>query len=420
MVSKARPGSASASWRAHHYYSNGVEITDSTSHGFFTWVDSVTHGENLPGWRELLRNGSDATTSLSGTKTELRITPGFFRFSYPEWGPGISRLIDEIGTQGVSILVPTGSPSDEDLTRADALALGKFARKVVDAQTAVKGGVVLGELAQTLRMIKNPAQGLRRLVDDWGEAARAIRSARRLSALKKHIASTAANLADAWLEYSFGWKPLLSDIDDGCKALAQYNTGQSIVTKRIHAMETVDGTPVEDRNLTGESFAVWQRWVLTRGRSTVIYRGAVRVTARDPKQMDPALFGFSPEQFLPTAWELIPYSFLIDYFSNVGDIVNGWSTLFAKLSWSNRTTRRQIVRESGTRAQQAWLSDPIKLLVSVPCKVVATHTSVSRAKYNGTYVPDLVFEMPSFGSMRWLNIAALIASRGNDRSWSYD
>jgi hypothetical protein len=155
----------------------------------------------------------------------------------------------------------------------------------------------------------------------------------------------------------------------------------------------------------------------------VIYRGAVRVEPKDPKEMDPALFGFSPEQFLPTAWELLPYSFLIDYFTNIGDIIYGWSTLTADLAWCNRTSRkwfeRTVICNSDLSFAKTLIPD-MTVVTGTPSKSVVTKTSVSRAEYNGTLIPDFTFELPSFGSLRWLNIAALIASRGNDRKWSYD
>jgi hypothetical protein len=133
--------------------------------------------------------------------------------------------------------------------------------------------------------------------------------------------------------------------------------------------------------------------------------------------MDAALFGFSPEQFLPTAWELVPYSFLIDYFTNIGDIIAGWSSLLVPLKWANKTTRKT---NEVTRVAMSDKSLTANFQSGTPAIVVGRNTYVVRAKYSGTTVPDFDLRVPSLGSQRWLNIAALIASRKSDRSWVFD
>lgn len=322
------------------------------------------------------------------------------------------------GVCGHSVAPPAGNPSNISDAKANAEALGKFAQRILQARTALQGGVVVGELMQTLQMLKNPAQGLRRLVDDWGYAARRIRSTRRVTSLPFHTRTVAQNLADAWLEYSFGWKPLLHDIRDGCRALNTQYAGRPLHVRRITGKATTNGEGYDDNSTINQnSLMIWRGRVRSVGSCTVIYRGAVRVEAVDPHEMDPALFGFTPSQFLPTAWELIPYSFLIDYFTNIGDIVAGWSTLFANLAWCNRTVRKSY-EEIRTADTDKTLSSAF--LSCSPAIVTTSKTSVVRAKYSGTTVPDLTFTIPSLESKKWLNIAALIASRKSDRSWHYD
>lgn len=385
------------------------------------WTDSVTHGDNIPEWRQKLRDGIDVTTSLSGSRVEVRVQPGLFRFQVPKGAPGTIYLRDVGGDQQAGPVIPTGNPSSLDTTRANNEALGRFATKLVNARSAIQGGVVLGELGQTLRMIRNPAMGLRRLVDDFGDIARNIRSSRRLAAMATHKREVAKNLADAWLEWSFGWKPFLRDVQSGSDALTKQFVASGIQTLALKAVGKHQANPVETTLGRQNSFAKWKTTTITVENTMVIYRGAVRVEARNPAVMDPALFGFSPEQFLPTAWELLPYSFLIDYFSNVGEIIYGWSSLLGRLSWANKTTRNSYDTTTYGWADKSYLTNPsASITVNVPHKIVITKSSVSRAKYTGTYVPDLAFTLPSFGSQKWLNIAALIAGRSADRSWFYD
>jgi hypothetical protein len=319
-----------------------------------------------------------------------------------------------------------------DFSKANAQALARLNKSIMKQNTAIQGGIVIGELAQTLRMIKNPALGLRKAADLLQAKARRIRTLWRRNRrgnsssasipgeLNKARKALTENLADLWLEAQFGWKPLMSDINAGSEALQRYKSGQSLKTQRVTGTSRVEVSGTETTVEGTESFAHWKKVERIVGITNVIYRGAIRVEARDPATMDAALIGFNPESWLPTAWELIPYSFLIDYFTNIGDIVYGWSTITQRLAWCNRTVRREYKKTGDTWSDKSLHLPDITSVSIVPATYVCSKRHVSRAEYNGTLVPDLTFEIPDLGSKRWLNIAALIASRKADRHWSYD
>lgn len=393
-----------------------------------TWIDSVTFGDNLKGWRELLRRGMSATTSMSGNKISAKYTPGYGRYeiSKQDLLPTSVYLVEPIGHHLITGMVPGGDPSTISETKADAEAMGKFLRRVRDKQVAFQGGVFLGELGETLAMIRNPAKGLRGLVD---EAHSVLSNVRRLG-FRNSLSRTRVTeqLADAWLELQFGWKPLLRDIGDGCNALSQMKARNRPVTVRVTASHTTETVSSEGDTVHNVSnIAIWRHTGATVNRCMVIYRGALRLEAMSEAEMRRDLLGFNPSNFLPTIYQLIPWSFLIDYFSNVGDIVEGWSQLGTRLAWCNKTTRKEIelTKRSFSNFQQ-WNEDKpfvnpptlVKLTFS-PAISVVTNTVVTRTNYTQAMVPAFVLRVPSFGSLRWLNIAALVAGMNNDRKWVY-
>lgn len=378
------------------------------------WVDTVTTGDNIPGWRDKLRNGEDATTSLVGTKVTARLTNGLARYSFKTYD---TFLVVAVGHLDVDVSLPTKNPATMESSEANAQALGKFNRRITGLRTTFQGATFLGELGQTIRMLRNPARGLRGLVDNWGVSARRIRGSRvfPLPLRKKKVSE---NLADAWLEAQFGWRPLLHDIDSAGQALARLSVKKSLSTRRITAKAESVGSPsvVEYGSMLHNiSVAHFSREI---GRCIVVYRGAVRVEAKSPAVMRAETLGYDPRSWAPTAWELIPYSFLIDYFTNVGDVIEGWSNLGTRLAWCNRTIIRSYEREAVVKG--LLNPDPWRVSYSVtPAKFVCAKTHVSRASYLGTLVPDFTLEVPGSGSLKWLNIAALIAGRNSDRKWSY-
>jgi hypothetical protein len=367
---------------------------------------------------------------MVGSRVTARLSGGTLvaRRNKPPHASGID-TVTVTGFFGVNPSIPSGDPASLDISKANNSALGKFNRRIIEVNTAFKGGIFLGELAQTLRTIKNPAIGLRRTVDDWYTTASGIRrrssqyrtvgGLRRLP-VRELLRRTRQNLADAWLEAQFGWRPLLSDIDDGCKALAILNTGQSLHTGRITARGVADGNSSIYEEPQGSSIAQWISSLSVASHVEVIYRGAVRLEARNPAQMKAELLGFNPASWLPTVWELTPWSFLIDYFTNIGEIVEGWSALFTRLAWCNRTVRSNWVHTYGSRVDAERMSShhASHCRSFAQCQGVITKSSVSRLKIEGTSVPGFQFEIPGFGSLKRLNIAALVAARNGDRSWS--
>lgn len=394
------------------------------------WVDSVTFGTNVPGWRARLRAGESATTTMEGSKLDVRLTAGHLKVLGPKTGdPNHVYLGEATGYMGDGPTLP-GDPSSVDETEANAVALGRFNRRIREVSTAFQGGVFLGELGQTLSMIRNPAKGLRGLVDDGYRSLSRVRrlsSQRTLASGVKAVGNTldgiAKRLGEAYLEVVYGWKPLLSDIRDASNALDRFTAKELPKTVRLTARSKVDGNPSESTVTQGASWVLWNHTTLSVSHCEVIYRGAMRVEAQSDVSMASELLGFDPASFFPTVYELIPYSFLVDYFSNLGEVVEGLSYLGKRLSWCNRTVRRtREVKEhasADTASYRAWYPTVQLSVACVPSKVVATKTSVHRAEFLGTRVPDFRLEVPGSGSLKWLNIAALIASRGSDRKWVY-
>jgi hypothetical protein len=133
--------------------------------------------------------------------------------------------------------------------------------------------------------------------------------------------------------------------------------------------------------------------------------------------MDKArLLGFSPYDFVPTIWELIPYSFVVDYFTNAGEVIESATALDVRYLWGQETIvaqqmyARVFMDARTTPATHAGTPGRILNEYSLqPGKWQHESTSVSRAKVDvSTLVPAFHFKMP--GMRQNLNLAALLAS----------
>jgi len=130
-----------------------------------------------------------------------------------------------------------------------------------------------------------------------------IRAKRRHRNLRKSLPSDASSL---WLEYSFGWSPLFQDVYDGINAI-----GQPIPGGRFKAT-----------GREGFSFSSYYEEFSTNGRCLM---GAF-VEIDNPNSYLAQQMGLANP--IQVAWELVPFSFVVDWVFDVGTCIGALTDFF--------------------------------------------------------------------------------------------
>lgn len=126
-------------------------------------------------------------------------------------------------------------------------------------------------------------------------------------------------IANRWLEYSFGWKPLIEDIYNGISVL------QNPAPKgQIKGSAT---TVRQERFSVGRERYVVSRRVSVRQKATVVVSNPNLYIANQMGLVDP----------IKIAWELVPWSFVVDWFTNLGQVLGTMSD-FAGVTLTNAFT----------------------------------------------------------------------------------
>lgn len=201
--------------------------------------------------------------------------------------------------------------------------------------------VFLGESPESVRMITSAAT---RIVKSYralrhGEVYSAVRYLTGSSNPKRGTRIKSSNaLADNWLELQYGWKPLLSDIKSAAEMLAS----QIEVPRVKRYVATVS----EKHDLTQPAFGV----VFPDAKSSTSRRITAYI-ASDPATL-PVLSGILDPELV--AWELVPFSFVVDWVIPVGDYLtalgfahrlSGNFVLSDRFLWSSGL--RQLVDQPG-------------------------------------------------------------------------
>jgi hypothetical protein len=289
----------------------------------------------------------------------------------------------------------------------------QLVRKIQGVSTQFQSGVFLGELRETLRQIRNPAKALRLGLPAYRqtliERIRGVRNRRRRSIIA----------SETWLEYVYGAAPLISDVRSGAEALARYDNQWYGHSKRVNAVGVAEKVVNWSSSYRNWGFGRYYYSTDLHLTAKTIYSGLVGCGAGNTSGAAFDLFGVRWEEILPTLWELTPWSFLIDYFTNVGDIITAWGYQFFDKRWLKRTQRYTVdtVVDSWldedllkTRVSQGLLSDAQFL----PYRVTYRYSNVTRDSYQGSIVPSFGFEVPGIGSLKWINIGALARLKAFD------
>lgn len=347
-------------WSSSGIHGDGVFVGGNT-----VVLPRTRTGSGKPNWRLLIRLGENATTGLNATYTSIDSVP--FRWFSEYYEPNVKVRRTEIGSGDVAATCPAGTPNIHTCTLDSASARNKasakFYKKLRAKQIQMSGPTFLGELAETTRMIRRPFDGIRKQSKDW------LDRVRKLGSPVRNPGTWNKNLSNAWLEQSFGWAPLINDASDAYKAFQRLNekrdsgpiTASFVETQQDAGLSSPFGPGQDNVSIGVTSYLRVRFNAHNRSRVIVRYKGHLIASSGQPLLANLALFGFNANEFIPTAWELLPWSFLVDYFTNVGDVLTAASTNTNRLAWVNETiiqdgifTCQTLIDDKNTDLSNGW------------------------------------------------------------------
>jgi len=367
--------------------------------GTYVFVDNAIGGDDSA-WRQKVAMGLSAQHAYTRTAVRLEDSASFSahaeRTTDPSWFQPDTQTEDVWGLYS-SVGTLSGSADVTAVNRAKS----NFVSKASAAVTSFQGGTFIGELREAIETIRHPCEGVKRLASSYLLDLKKSRAGFKKATKQRRQ----RHIASQWLEVSYGIRPLLADIHSACQAASDIvnQRANSPTLKGFGKARAYLGTAGSD-----DAFKICTlhfkgvRYVDTK----VVFYGAVRQDLGQPSQFILDKLGLNLPNFLPTVWELIPYSFLADYFTNVGQFVQALSFPTSRLAWSGSTTlvkSHQVVYLAsvtlnagpGVKSQTQFS----------PGKTHVVRTTIDRA-VSPSLVPSLQVHIPS-GVEQWTNMLAL-------------
>jgi hypothetical protein len=271
-----------------------------------------------------------------------------------------------------------------------------------------------------IKAVVNPTRAIKVLID-LGLMFRKKVSRMNLGQASRFLAKNAAN---SDLYYNFGIKPAINDIRSALSAHQKVerrmrylagNSGRFVPVRVRKALSCgITNVPLDSSSSSVNTHFQWQ--CLSKESVAVIGAwGRVREDLNFGESWSAYLQYFGINKIVGLAWELIPFSFVVDWFTNAQERINYYTRLrtggpFTEISRLWASERKEIVEElycipgyhpSRTR-HIVSPSDPF-----VVCKRHITDYS------RFTKIPDVsgVVDLSTLGSFHILRTGSLIVQR---------
>jgi len=419
---------------------------------FYRPTVSVTRtrtGSSNPNWRQAIRSGLNASTPLSASEQNFTAKPVIGGTSQTRYGQAWSNAtVAGILHNGAGTIPAVHDPYGNALDEADAQAIKYLYSRINQVRTQFSGGIELGQLRMTIHQMVRPAEALRiyllkhlkkqkGILKKFETSLRAERwkiietaPVRDLTPGKTRVIQRTGKqktllraLADSHLEAVYGWSPLIADIRDAAVGVARLVHDATPQRFRIFGQsEQVNAQSADLTTVNSIPFLISRS---STAKVIVIYYGALSESAMS-HMAGPALnrivntMGLGPRDWLPTAWDLLPWSFVADCFANIGDVISAACTDTSVVA---RLTKVVIIETHHTDRYAINIAKVLAQNDSVnhwtasgtPGEYDRVYRTVSRGPTGMPYLaPRISVLGPS--SRQWLNLAALYISGRSTRN----
>lgn len=426
-TNKPKKGSKSASvsqpQTASVYTADVQQVRDgdpTVSKGFlrsYTWLDS-RNGVTFPNWERVIASGGNATTAMTAVRTELRFVPGQIGYTFKPaaakqvWSDAVS------GMYGLPITSLNGYALPSLLqSSVDNGASAKFLDKLYALEHSADIGESLAEYRQTLALVGNPLQQFYRLqLLHVNRCIRALkerqkRYGRPLSRFSRgEVAELNGIVGSSYLIYKFGVMPLIADLSAAFEAI---DGARASIGSKISTSFKADSVVVDtETQAVVVNFLYYRHRELGTVSYSVRYQAGIRV---EEVKVLPYLqrLGVIPERFVPTIYAILPYSWLLDYFTGLSTAIDAVFADMGLVSWMAKTTRKtstkQFIAKPDEARTKAALGAFMLSYTGTPSAVTMVRHDVARSPVTGVSAPPTL-KLPSSWKP-YANILGLLAAK---------
>jgi len=425
---RVTPFSLSRAFSSSYTNSSGTHQEQTILPTVAVKATSTFDGVDNPRWRDQVRLGINATTACSGTHftglpiyIDIRCYAEYATIATPHSRTWQSAEV--LGYMVPALFPASPSVSASVVTDATNRCIRKFLQEVNEAQTNGNlTGRSIKHFEHDIHSAFNPLSAVRGKISEYLEQI--TKSA---SKYKRGSPFLINAIRDSYLEFEFGLRPFSEDMRSILGDLSR----RRFPTQRVSGSSDIryDGQ-ASSTLLTSSAiglvsnfgFASIHQPYKSVSHYGVRYIGAVR-TKVNPDSGKVGWFqdnNLLPKDWLPTLFHILPYSWMVDYFTNIGDVIDSLSFVFADLVYACKTTVTETsVTIDPNQISVNWSPVPAGCYwITQQADVSGGSSTWSAKKFTRSelvptdLVPQLVFRIPT-RPLQYVNMLAAFLPRIN-------
>lgn len=364
-----------------------------------------------PKWKDKVSKGVNATLPYTNRKGSFVYRNGLHT--------SVSKVTGVVSTSTYCGVDPNyyAAVDVSRLDEAKALASVYTLKNVNKVRQGHAGMVSLGELRETIGMIRHPARGLRAAFGKFDDDTRKLYNVTMRKHGVKYMEKNWGRIVnDIWLEWSLGVRPFVNEITQIASSALDIRFERVVQAKGIATLGKSQEFKVSKSDGIGSNITYTNR-ILDRNTARYVVGVKETVTSdMSPCRRIVELGGFTWSNVPATAYELIPLSFVFDYFVNLGDLLEtGFTSLNGVCYYSLTVVNTRYTDITNFRATPVTdVKNTIYLYNKEPYYEGVYNEIVRTQELPSLSIDSIRFNLPTYGS-QFLNMAAILS---NKRKWN--
>lgn len=318
-------------------------------------------------------------------------------------GRGDSGYRMDVTNHTTTYHLPRRSSSAELLAKLDNKLLSKLKDQTVNLSIA------FAQRAKTAALITDSVRKVTGYINDISRVVRSYKKSLRSKKAKGRLMSTWKEIPQAWLIWNYGIIPTMLDVEGAITALEKADNGSFdrylLTVKSGFKVKTSRSFQTTNRCSFGIDDFTWS----FKEEETLSMLGRIDCRLRSPEYLKASELGVV--NLGQTVWDVIPYSFVVDWFVNVGEYI---SLLDANVPWEFRGGSRTFFQEGTVKLKDVSL---LRGTVSSTSSSNAYVRSFERTVMNGFPLPTLRLKEDPF-SLRHISLALSLLATAAQRAES--